>query len=153
MMARLKDQEFTSQQISPPVIVTMTMQEQELFHRFEEQFSKIGFEVNSFGGKEYAVCAVPANLYELNQKELFLEMLDGLSHDTGKQTPDMILEKIASMSCKAAVKGKQRLSEAEARSLLSDLLELENPYHCPHGRPVIIAMTKTEIERKFKRIV
>lgn len=153
MMNQLKKQEFTSQQISPPIIITMTMQEQELFHKYAEQFSQIGFEINAFGGREYALCAVPDNLYGLDPRELFLEMLDGLNHDTRRQTPDMILEKIASMSCKAAVKGKQRLSEQEARSLLSDLLELENPYHCPHGRPVIIAMSKTEIERKFKRIV
>lgn len=153
MMAQLADHAFTSQQISPPVIITMTMQEQELFLKFEEQFQKIGFEVNAFGGREYAICAVPANLYNLNQKELFLEMLDGLSHENGKNTPDLILEKIASMSCKAAVKGSQQLSRAEAQQLLTDLLELDNPYHCPHGRPTIIAMSKTEIERKFRRIV
>lgn len=153
MMAQLADHTFTSQQISPPVIITMTMQEQELFLKYKEQFLKTGFEVHAFGGREYAICAVPANLYNLDQKELFLEMLDGLSHENGKQTPDLILQKIASMSCKAAVKGSQRLSRAEAEHLLSDLLELDNPYHCPHGRPTIIAMSKTEIERKFKRIV
>lgn len=153
MMAQLADHTFTSQQISPPVIITMTMQEQELFLKYKEQFLKTGFEVHAFGGREYAICAVPANLYNLDQKDLFLEMLDGLSHENGKQTPDLILQKIASMSCKAAVKGSQRLSRAEAEHLLSDLLELDNPYHCPHGRPTIIAMSKTEIERKFKRIV
>ena len=153
MMGQFADREFTSQQISPPVIITMTMQEQELFQKYEDQFQKAGFEVNPFGGREYAVCAVPANLYNLNQKELFLEMLDGLSLEIGKSTPDLILEKIASMSCKAAVKGSQRLSTQEAEHLLADLLELENPYHCPHGRPTIIAMSKTEIEKKFKRIV
>lgn len=153
MMAKFADRAGTSQQISPPVIITMTMQEQELFLKYQEQFQKAGFEVNAFGGREYAICAVPANLYNLNQKELFLEMLDGLSHESGKHTPDLILEKIASMSCKAAVKGSQRLSRAEAEHLLADLLELENPYQCPHGRPTIIAMSKTEIERKFKRIV
>ena len=153
MMRQFADREFTSQQISPPVIITMTMQEQELFQKYEDQFQKAGFEVNPFGGREYAVCAVPANLYNLNQKELFLEMLDGLSLEIGKSTPDLILEKIASMSCKAAVKGSQRLSTQEAEHLLADLLALENPYHCPHGRPTIIAMSKTEIEKKFKRIV
>lgn len=153
MMGQFADREFTSQQISPPVIITMTMQEQELFQKYEDQFQKAGFEVNPFGGREYAVCAVPANLYNLNQKELFLEMLDGLSLEIGKSTPDLILEKIASMSCKAAVKGSQRLSTQEAEHLLADLLALENPYHCPHGRPTIIAMSKTEIEKKFKRIV
>lgn len=153
MMAQLSEQEFTSQQISPPVIVTMTMTEQELFQKYKEQFERIGFEVSSFGGREYSICAVPANLYSLNQKDLFMEMLDGLSHDTGRGTPELILEKIASMSCKAAVKGSQRLSRAEVEELLKDLLELENPYNCPHGRPTIISMTKSEIERKFKRIV
>lgn len=153
MMAQLSEHEFTSQQISPPVILTMTMQEQELFQKYQEQFLRIGFEVDSFGGNEYSICAVPANLYSLNQKELFLDLLDGLTHDTGKRTPELILEKIASMSCKAAVKGSQRLSRGEVEQLLTDLLELENPYNCPHGRPTIISMTKSEIERKFKRIV
>ncbi len=153
MMAQLSEHEFTSQQISPPVIITMTMQEQELFQKYQEQFLRIGFEVDSFGGNEYSICAVPANLYSLNQKELFLDLLDGLTHDTGKRTPELILEKIASMSCKAAVKGSQRLSRGEVEQLLTDLLELENPYNCPHGRPTIISMTKSEIERKFKRIV
>ena len=153
MMAQFADRVCTSQQISPPVIITMTMQEQELFLKYKEQFQKAGFEVNAFGGREYAICAVPANLYNLNQKELFLEMLAGLSHESGKHPPALLLEQIASMSCKAAVKGSQRLSRAEAEHLLADLLELDNPYHCPHGRPTIIAMSKTEIERKFKRIV
>lgn len=153
MMRQLREKELTSQQISPPLIVTMSMQEEELFHKYEEQFTRAGFEVNAFGGREYAICAVPANLYNVNTKELFLEMLDGLLADTGRNTPDLILEKIASMSCKAAVKGNQHLSRAEAEKLLADLLELDNPYHCPHGRPTIISMSKTEIEKKFKRIV
>lgn len=153
MMARRDNQEFSSQQVSPPVIITMTMQEEHCFHKYEAQFSRIGFEVNSFGGREYAICAVPANLYGLNHKELFLEMLDTLFQDPGRAAPDRVLEKIASMSCKAAVKGSQHLSRAEAMQLITDLLELENPYNCPHGRPTIIAMSKAEIERKFKRIV
>lgn len=153
MMRQAADRAFASQQVSPPVIITMTLQEQELFHKYEAQFLQIGFEANSFGGREYAICAVPANLYGVNAKSLFLEMLDGLLQDTGRQTSEMILEKIASMSCKAAVKGKQRLSRSEAEQLLADLLELENPYNCPHGRPTIIAMSKTEIEKKFRRIV
>ncbi len=153
IMAALSEKEFTSQQLSPPLIITMTMQEEELFHKYEEQFTKVGFEISPFGGKEYAVCAVPANLYGLNQKDLFLDMLDHLSQDTGRSTPELILEKIASMSCKAAVKGQQHLTTSEAAQLLEDLLQLENPYNCPHGRPTIIAMSRTEIEKKFKRIV
>lgn len=129
------------------------MQEETFLHKYEEQFRRIGFEVSAFGGREYSIHAVPANLYQINAKELFLNMLDGLVQDTGRHTPEIILEKIASMSCKAAVKGNQRLSRMESEQLLADLLLLENPYHCPHGRPTIIAMSKTEIEKKFKRIV
>ncbi len=153
MMAQLSEHEFTSQQLSPPIILTMTMQEQQLFEACKETFQKVGFEASPFGGREYALSAVPANLYGLDTKELFLEMLDDIACDTGKKTPELVLEKIASMACKAAVKGRQRLSDAEAAQLLSDLLALEHPYHCPHGRPTMISMSRAEIEKKFKRIV
>lgn len=153
MMQRLSEKEFTSQQVSPPVVITMTMQEEALFHQYEAQFTKIGFEVESFGGKEYSIRAVPADLYQLDSKQLFLDMLDGLSADSGRRTPELILEKIASMSCKAAVKGRQHISRAEAETLIDDLLKLENPYNCPHGRPTIVALSRTEIEKMFKRIV
>lgn len=96
---------------------------------------------------------VPANLFSIAKKELLIEMLDGLSEDMSVRNPDMIYEKVASMSCKAAVKGHMTLSAAEADSLIDQLLELENPYACPHGRPTIIAMTRYELEKKFKRIV
>lgn len=153
MMHRLSEKEFTSQQVSPPVVITMTMQEEALFHQYESQFTQIGFEVESFGGKEYSIRAVPANLYQLDSKQLFLDMLDGLSQENGRRTPELVLEKIASMSCKAAVKGRQHISRAEAEALIDDLLKLENPYNCPHGRPTIVAMSRTEIEKMFKRIV
>lgn len=117
-------------------------------------FSKIGFEIENFGGDSFAVRAVPDNLFSIAKKELLMEMLDNLSDDiTSAEAPDLIGEKIASMSCKAAVKGNAKLSSAEVNALIGELLELENPYHCPHGRPTIIAMTKRELEKKFKRIV
>ncbi len=102
---------------------------------------------------EFSIRAVPGNLFGLGEKDVFLEMLDSLANDTGKISEDMINEKIASMSCKAAVKGNHRMSETEARALIDELLTLENPYHCPHGRPTIISMTKYELEKKFKRIL
>ena len=153
IMARLLEQEVSSQQLCPPIILTLTMQEQQIFESFQEAFVQLGFEVSPFGGREYALQAVPANLYGCSAKELFLEILDGLTYDTGKKTPEPVLEKIASMACKAAVKGSQKLSDAEARQLIFDLLGLEHPYQCPHGRPTMIAMSKTHIEKKFKRIV
>lgn len=148
----LKDKEILSQMVSPPLIVTLNMQEAEKLKEFQKYFQKLGFQIEPFGGKEYAISAVPANLYGLAEKELFVELLDELEFGNGRNT-EMILDKIATMSCKAAVKGNQRLSEAEARELIEELLTLENPYNCPHGRPTIISMTKQEIEKKFRRIV
>ena len=148
----LTHKEMTSQMVSPPLILTLNMQEEARLLEYRDYFTELGFEIEPFGGKEYAVSAVPANLFGLAEKDLFLELLDSLEYVSGKDT-DMVREKIASMSCKAAVKGNQRLSAAEARALIEELLTLENPYNCPHGRPTIISMSKQEIEKKFKRIV
>lgn len=152
-MRDFRNKEFTSQQISPPMVVSLNMREEELLKKYQSEFEKLGYEIESFGGKEYSICAVPGNLYNLNEKHLFIEMLDELSEESGAKTSDAITEKIASMSCKAAVKGNQRLSRAEIEHLIDELLTCENPYQCPHGRPTIIAMTKYELEKKFKRIV
>ena len=119
-----------------------------------DQFTRIGFEFEEFGQESYAVSAVPDNLFGIAKKDLLLQMLDSLSDEIHRNlSPDMIDEKVASMSCKAAVKGNMKLSAAEVDSLIGELLTLENPYHCPHGRPTIIAMSKRELEKKFKRIV
>ena len=150
----MKTREYTSQLLSPPLILSLTMQEAETLESHMDRFAALGFEIEPFGGDAYAVRAVPANLFSIAKKELFLEMLDQMADGiTTTMTPDLIDEKIASMSCKAAVKGNQKLSLQEAQTLISELLELENPYHCPHGRPTIISMTKRELEKKFKRIV
>ena len=148
----LAKKEITSQMVSPPLILTLSMQEAARLEEYQECFKELGFEIEPFGGREYAVSAVPANLFGLAEKDLFLELLDSLEYVSGKST-EMVLDKIASMSCKAAVKGNQRMSTAEAQALIEELLTLENPYNCPHGRPTIISMTKQEIEKKFKRIV
>lgn len=152
-MQSYRNKEFTSQMISPPILLTLTMQEEVLLKKYMEVFEKLGFAIDSFGGKEYTVSAVPANLYGLNGQKLLMELIDNLGMLSEKDTPEMVTEKIASMSCKAAVKGNDRLSRTEAEHLIDELLKLENPYFCPHGRPVIISMTKHEIEKKFKRIV
>lgn len=158
MYEKLKKQfekkEFTSQAISPPVVITLSMREAEVLERFKEQFTKLGFEIEHFGGAEYSICGVPGNLYRLNTRDVLIEMLDELTDGISERaTTDVILDKIASMSCKAAVKGSQRLSLPEMEQLMKDLMQLDNPYNCPHGRPTIIAMSKYEIEKKFKRIV
>lgn len=150
----MNTREFTSQYLSPPIILTLSMQEARLLEENMERFTRIGFEIEPFGPEEYAVRAVPDNLFGIAKKELLMEMLDGLSDDLNtSMTPELIDEKVASMSCKAAVKGNNRLSAQEVDALIGELLTLDNPYHCPHGRPTIIAMTKRELEKKFKRIV
>lgn len=152
-MASLKKREYTSQLVNPPIILTLGSEEQVLLDKYMSCFAQIGFEIEPFGGKEYAVRAVPDNLFSVAKKELLMEILDNLSDDILRGNTDMIYEKVASMSCKAAVKGNHRLSVQEADHLIDRLLELENPYACPHGRPTIISMSRYELEKKFKRIL
>ena len=153
-LREMKNREFTSQMISPPIILNLTMQEAELLRQYMDRFTRIGFEFEEFGQDSFAVRSVPDNLFSIAKKDLLLEMIDHLSDELNRNQPsDLIDEKIASMSCKAAVKGNMSLSAAEVDTLIGELLLLDNPYHCPHGRPTIISMTKRELEKKFKRIV
>lgn len=153
-LKEMKNREFTAQYLSPPIILSLSMQEAQVLNENMDRFTRIGFEIEPFGGEEYAVRAIPDNLFGIAKKELLLEMLDDLADGIStSMTPELIDEKVASMSCKAAVKGNNRFSAQEADALIGELLLLENPYHCPHGRPTIIAMTQRELEKKFKRIV
>ena len=150
----MKERDYTSQYLSPPIILNLSMQEEEVLKEHIDTFTNIGFEIEPFGEASYAVRAIPDNLFGIAKKELLIEMLDSLVEGIHSSVaPDMIAEKVASMSCKSAVKGNSRLSAAEVEVLIGELLKLDNPYHCPHGRPTIIAMTKRELEKKFKRIV
>lgn len=152
-MERVQKKEFTSQTLSPPIILTLSLEEAAMLERYKDQIAMFGYSVEHFGGKEYAINAIPADFEGIDMRNMFLEMLDDFNNLSAKNTPDLILEKVASMSCKAAVKGNHRLSLQEMDKLIGELLELENPYLCPHGRPTIISMSKYEIEKKFKRII
>lgn len=152
-MARVRTQDFSSQSISPPIILTLSLEEQEMLEKYEEQIKLFGYEIEPFGGKEYAINAIPAEFEGIDMKSMFVDLLDDFTNISGREAPELILEKVASMSCKAAIKGGNHISRAEAEQLIDELLTLENPYHCPHGRPTIISMSKYEIEKKFKRIV
>lgn len=152
MMREYSSRQVTSQMLCPPLVVSLTDREAELLKKHMEIFRKSGFEIEEFGGREYKLCAVPANLYQVAAGQLFVEILDGLE-DFGGQTPELIQERLASMACKAAVKGNQSMSAVEAEKLIDELLTLENPYNCPHGRPTIVSMTRYEMDKKFKRIV
>ena len=152
-MKKVREKTFSSQTLSPPIILTLSLEEIEMLEKYREQINAFGYEIEPFGGKEYAVTAIPADFTGIDTKAMFLEMLDDFANINGNDSPNAIMEKVASMSCKAAIKGNQHISRPEAERLIDELLELENPYNCPHGRPTIISMTKYEIEKKFKRIV
>lgn len=152
-MKEFSQREILSQMVSPPEIIALSLQEAELLKEQMEIFEQFGFEISSFGGREYSISAVPANLYGVTVQELFIEILDSLETEGRRQTPELITHRIATAACKAAVKGNQMLSVPEADKLIDELLGLQNPYHCPHGRPTIVSMTKYELEKKFKRIV
>ena len=152
-MQKVKEQQFSSQAVSPPIILSLNQEEIAAMERFEKELKRFGYEIEPFGGKEYAITAVPADFSDIDMRSMFLELLNDFMDLSTRTTPDLILEKVASMSCKAAVKGNNRLSRAEIETLIDELLQLDNPYNCPHGRPTIISMSKYEIEKKFKRIV
>ena len=151
-MKRYRENEVLSQTLFPPVILTLSGQEELILKECWDIFVRLGFEVESFGGKEYALRSVPVDLYGCSEREMFLSVLDELESGVTRQSPGVVEEKIASMSCKAAVKGNNRLSREEADQLIDELLTLDNPYNCPHGRPTIITISKYEMEKKFKRI-
>lgn len=145
--------EMPSQMLNPPVVISLTGKEEELLRNYMSFFGEMGFELEEFGSGAYACRSVPMDLYGCNEKELFLEILDELAQAPLQGAPTVILHKLASMACKAAVKGNHKLTRHEMEALIGELLTLDNPYHCPHGRPTIISMSKYEIEKKFKRIV
>lgn len=150
---QFKEQETHSQYLSPPLIVSLSLEEEASLLANREFFEKAGFEIEPFGGREYSISAVPADLYGFSEEDLFLEMLDNLAGEGEKDALNIFAARLATMACKSAVKGNNKLSFQEADQLIDQLLTLNNPYHCPHGRPTIISMTKTEIEKKFKRII
>lgn len=148
-----QSQNIHSQYVSPPLIVSLSLEEENLLKANEKYFRDFGFEIEPFGGREYSISAVPSSLLGMTEEELFLEMLDHLTADGSKDAFELFTSRLATMACKAAVKGNHSMSPQEADKLIDELLTLENPYNCPHGRPTIISMSKTEIEKKFKRIV
>ena len=152
-MKRFREKKALSQYLSPPIVLTLSSREELILQRYLNYFRELGYEISELGGRDYSVSAVPADLPRIGKKELLLELLDELCEESGRHTAESIYDRIASMSCKAAVKGNMRLSFREMDALLSELMSLENPYACPHGRPTIVSISKTEIERKFKRIL
>ena len=153
LAAAVRAKEVLTQSIMPPVILQTSDKEEQVILEHLNVFLQMGFEIEEFGDHTFCLRAVPIDLYGCSYKELFREMLDEMMEGELTGAPEVVMNKLASMACKAAVKGNMKISRQEAQKLIDELLTLENPYHCPHGRPTIISMTKQEIEKKFKRIV
>lgn len=153
LMANYNAKNIISQYLMPPAVVTLSAAEIDFLKTNMEMFEALGYQVEAFGDNEYKLNAVPANLFGLDGRELFIDFIGELAEDTKKTTIDVFISKLSTMACKAAIKGNTTISFKEADALITQLMTLENPYTCPHGRPTIISMTESEIEKKFKRIV
>ncbi|MBR4807644.1 MAG: DNA mismatch repair protein MutL, partial [Lachnospiraceae bacterium] len=152
IIKNLKNRTFESQLLSPPIVITLSSSEEETLKTYRDTFANLGFEISPFGGNEYIISAVPMDVYSLDFKDVFIEILDNLN-EGNTATPDIINDRIATMSCKAAVKGNNTLSVSEAKALISEMFTLEDPFNCPHGRPTVISISKYEMEKHFKRII
>ena len=151
LMRHFREKEVVSQTINPPIIMTLNHQEKECLESHAEDFAALGFVIEEFGGSDYAIRGVPLDLYGYAEGAFFYEILDELAAEAVTGTPESVRIRIATMACKAAVKGNMRMSRQEAEALIDELLTLDNPYNCPHGRPTVISMSRQELEKKFKR--
>ena len=152
-MNKLRTQKIDTQMLMPPIILTLNMNEEEVLKRNMSMFNKLGYEIEEFGGNEYKVTGIPAGFPKLDYRQMLTDLIDGLMQDGRMTDMDILTEKVASMSCKAAIKGNNEISYEEAKELMEELMKADNPYNCPHGRPTLIVMSKYDIEKKFKRIV
>lgn len=153
LMKKLEQKEGYTQELITPIVVSLSGREMEVLQMHSHVFEKIGFRIENFGDREYLITGVPSDFLNIASKELFIELLDGLMKENSTSQPEMVLERCASMACKAAVKGNHLMSYTEAKHLIEQMLQMEQPYHCPHGRPTAITMSKYELEKKFKRII
>lgn len=152
LMKQYQNRQVVSQQIHPPIVISVNPRQQQILKEHYDFFESMGFQMETFGGNEYMLRAVPLETYGLAAQDIFIDFVDSLLEDGTHLDMDLFIYKIATMACKAAVKGNMKLTTQEADALIDQLLQLENPYNCPHGRPTIIAMTETELEKKFRRI-
>ncbi len=153
LINNLNTKQILSQQLMPPMVITVTYAERQAILDNYDLFMKVGYDIVEFGGNEFKINAVPSNLFGLHGREMFMEFVGSLINNAGYMSNDVFVGKLATMACKAAIKGNTKISFQEADALIDELLTLENPYTCPHGRPTIISMTQTELDKKFKRIV
>ena len=153
LLNNLNGKEILSQQLMPPLVVTVSYAERQAILEYYDLFMKVGFDIEEFGGNEFKINSVPSNLYGMQERQIFMEFVGSLINNAGYVSNDLFVKKLSTMACKAAIKGNTRISLEEADALIDQLLKLDNPYTCPHGRPTIISMSEAELEKKFKRIV
>lgn len=153
LLMNFKNKEVLSQQLMPPMVVTVSYVERQAILENYDLFMKVGYDIEEFGGNEFKINAVPSNLYGLHGRDMFMEFVGSLINNSGYMSNDVFIKKLSTMACKAAIKGNMRISPAEADALVDQLLKLDNPYTCPHGRPTIISISESELEKKFKRVL
>lgn len=152
LMHSIKEHKAYSQMLMPSIVLSLTLRDASSLRENMELFTSFGFEIEEFGGREFRITAVPSDLFGIDVKELFIEILDNLNEPSAGE-PKLIAERVASRSCKAAIKGNMKMSLLETKELIDQLFCLDDPYHCPHGRPTMISLSHYELDRKFKRIL
>lgn len=153
LMKDFENKEILQQQLLPPIIVSVSYIERQAILDNYDLFMRFGFDISEFGGNEFKISAVPSNLYGIGEKDLFMDFVSSLINNNGYMSHDVFIKKLATMACKASVKGNMHISVEEADALIDELLTLDNPYTCPHGRPTIISISEAELEKKFKRVI
>ena len=135
------------------MVLELSIDDYECYIENKNLFEESGFIIDEFGDNTISLKEVPYFLGKLDSKKLFLDMIDNLKNMGSGKTVEVKINKIASMACRAAVKANDYLTEIEMKELIEQLRYIEDPFHCPHGRPIIIKMTNYELDKKFKRIV
>ena len=153
IMKMYSDGKTLSQKIFPSIVIRLTPLQFEEVTEHLTDFSKAGFEIELFGDNDIKVEAVPFQIINIANKELLYDMIEGFVDSKNKEQYGSIVEKIASIACKKSIKANHIVSEIEARELIKELFRLDNPYNCPHGRPTIISLTKSDFEKNFGRII
>jgi DNA mismatch repair protein MutL len=153
LMKKVATNEVFSQTISPPIMISLSSEEIATLEKYMDEFNALGFSISSFGGKDFALTEVPYEMDSIDKKQLFYDILSDAGKWKNVSDAKIVRERIATMACKASIKGNQRISEREMETLLREMLTLDNPYHCPHGRPTMVAFTREDLDKMFKRIV
>ena len=152
-LEEFKNRKILSQNLFPPEMISLTNKEKVAVLENVDYLKQYGFEIEDFGANDIKLSAMPANLIGLDGREVFNEIVAYLSDGVENVTEDIFVRKLATMGCKAAIKGNQEITEYEVRDLIEKLMKLKDPYTCPHGRPTLVKFTQADLDKMFKRIV